>query len=52
VSEKAPLLSPPPPFSHIIAFYGVIPMGENDKRAMFWGFISIFFAFPTVYAYY
>lgn len=30
-----------------IAFSGTMPLGENDKRALFWGFVSIFFALPT-----
>jgi hypothetical protein len=31
----------------MLAFSGKMPLGENDKRALFWGFVSIFFALPT-----
>jgi hypothetical protein len=37
----------PSPSLPLAAFYGKMPLGENDKRALFWGFISIFFALPT-----
>lgn len=30
-----------------IAFYGTLPMTRNDTRALFWGWVSIFFALPT-----
>jgi hypothetical protein len=44
------LTSPLPLFVSLslsVAFSGKMPLGENDKRALFWGFVSIFFALPT-----
>lgn len=53
-SSLGGLVYTPPPcpvlillFHDLLAFFGKMPLGENDKRALFWGFVSIFFALPT-----